>query len=124
MLAGCFKFLETERFQQVVHGIDPEPFHGILRIGRREDNGGRMRQRLDEIHPAEIRHVDVQEERIGLRDIGRRHRGAAAGSHQLQERDLGHVHFQLAQGQRLIVYGYDPDHDARRVWSGTASKTS
>ena len=42
--AGCFKFLETEWLQQVVHGIDPEPFHGIFRIGRREDNGGRMRQ--------------------------------------------------------------------------------
>ena len=123
--AGRFEFLETERLQQIIHRIDPESLHGELRIRCRKDHGRRMRQRLDEIHSAQVRHIDIQKDSLGLLQIGFRLIGAAAGGHQFQERHLRDIHFQLAQGKRFVVYGNNSDHEAIIMgWAGRIISTS
>ena len=110
-LAGCEELVETEWFEQIVNGIYTESLDGIFRICGREYHGRRVREGLDEIHARKIRHVDVEEHGVGCIQMRSCRRGAAACGYERQERDLRDVHFELPQRKRLVVYGYDSDHD-------------
>ena len=115
---------QSEGLEQVVYGIDPETFHRKLGVRGREYHQGRVGERTHEIHPGDVRHVDIQEHRIHrlLAEHAPCLHGAVAGRHQFQVGNLGDIHFQLLERQRLIVYGQDSDHRASGI-SGCAGKT-
>ena len=55
---------KAEGFEQVIHGVELEPFDSVFRVGRRENHHRPVDQRADELHAAQVGHVDVDEYQV------------------------------------------------------------
>ena len=98
---------EAERLEQVIHRVELEPFDGVFRVGGGEDHHRPFDQRTDELHAAQVGHVDVYEDQVGMLS-GEKLLGfecVVARSGKLQIRNLPYVTFDLTQSQRLVVNG-------------------
>ena len=119
------ELVQPERLHEVVDGVHLEAFDRILRIGGREDDQRRVGERLHEVHPAQVRHVDVGEDGVdGL--VGEDFPGlqrARAGGDPFQEVGFRDVGFQLAEGQRFVVDGKAAYH-VFSVWVAMAPTVS
>jgi len=111
-IGGTAEIVESEGFQEIIYGIDPESLHGIFAIGCGEDDERRCLQRLDEIHAVEIGHIDVAEDGINGFFCQKLpcFQGTLALGSEFEERnplDIGH---ELPQGKRLVVDGKTAYH--------------
>ena len=98
---------EAERLEQVIHCVELEPFDGVFRVGGGEDHHRPFDQRTDELHAAQVGHVDIYEDQVGMLS-GEKLLGfecVVARSGKLQIRNLPYVTFDLTQSQRLVVNG-------------------
>ena len=90
--------------------MDLEAFQGVFGISCRKYHEGRILQRADEIQTRQIRHVDVHVQDVRLPHKRSCRGGRRTGGDELQEGNLPDIHAQLADGQRLVIDGHNPDH--------------
>lgn len=109
---GSEEFIEAERLQEIVDGIDPESFQGEFRISRCKDEQGRPLQGPHEIESGKVRHIDVHQHCVGLVQKWDGCRRAMAGCESLEERHFRDIHLQLPESQRLIIYEKNAYHSS------------
>src|SRR5580704_5383397 len=61
--------LKSYRFQQVVQCVQLITFHSVLAVGSSENDQGPRRQGLQQLHSADIRHIDVEEDEVDLLEV-------------------------------------------------------
>ena len=97
---------KRERFKQIIDRIDLVSVNGIIAVSRRENHYRRHVKAFHEVHSVDIRHVNVDEQRINgllVHDslcLG----GTLTLATQFQKIHLIYICSQLAQCQRLIIY--------------------
>ena len=106
-VGGTAEFVEAEGLQQIVHGIHLEALHGVFRVGGGEHHEGWCGERLHEVHPVEVGHVDVAEDGVDVLIVqyllGLK--GALAFSAETEKGYLLDVGSELLQSQWLVVDG-------------------
>jgi len=108
---GFVKSLAAERLQEVVNGVDFECLHGVLLVGRDEDNGHVRFNEFEHLEPVEFRHLNIEEEEVRLQ-VGRcLDRLVAVGtlSHDLNVRTVVQILANNAPGELFVVYNNGPD---------------
>ena len=95
----------ADRFEQVIHGIDPESFDGIAAESRGEDHARVGGEHPRELHAVQPRHLNIAEKQID-RTVAQHAEGrdaAAERALQLQKGGLPDVRLHQFHGQRLVV---------------------
>ena len=118
--------LRAERLQQVVDRVHLKGLDRVLVVGGDEDHRCLAADQLENVEAIEFRHLDVEEEQIGLLFGDGLHRleaVAALGNHL----DIGMLPEQLSQQrprQLLIVHDDHPQRHFRRRHQAVASLTT
>ena len=60
----AFHLVDGERFEQIVHGVDPEGMDGVLVVGGREDHGRLDGRPLEYLESRTVGQMDVHENQI------------------------------------------------------------
>ena len=120
-LQGFFETFWRNGFDQVIHHIQVEALVSKFLVrGHKDDHGAFIGQRLNELQPANVGHIDVAQKQINrvvLQIFGSCDRIRKGG----EQCPLGYipgVFFNQHQGQGFVVEGNE-GHGARFNWSLT-----
>ena len=103
--SGTTEVVQTERFEQIVYGVNLESVDSILRIGCGKDHKRRRHERAHKVHAVKVGHVDVDEDDVNafVVDDVARFESTLTLAHERKERNLRHVDCKLLECQRLVV---------------------
>ena len=112
LLHSLQKLSITERLQEVVNGIEPESFKGILLISRCEDHLRTPGNYPCQLGASQVRHLDVKEHQVNIARLNEGHclNRVVESPGQFQRGSLFNIAFHKLQCKRLIVYGNNPCH--------------